>query len=231
MPPGLAERRILEWRSSFDSSFAAAYHPWLRVARPDDGRDALVALPPSAAAAGIVARRELVFGIPHGPWSELVAAAVALAEPLPGDRHDRLHQRAINGFVRERDGIRLAAGRTLSSDPGVRQLTVRRLLMFLVRTLEREMQWVVFEPNGPALWSEIRHYLEALLRRLFLAGAFRGAREEEAFFVRCGPAENPPRQVDAGQLVALVGVAPAEPLEFLVIRLERGGDGSLTVEA
>lgn len=231
VPPGLAERRILAWRSRFDSSYAAAYHPWLRVARPDDDRDALISLPPSAAAAGIVARQELAFGVQHGPFNVLAAAAVALAEPIAGDRHDRLHQQAINVFLRERDGIRLSAGRTLSSDGSLRQLSVRRLLMLLARSLERELQWVVFEPNGPALWSEIRHSAGAFLRRLFLAGAFRGAREEEAFFVRCGAEENPQRAVDAGQLVALIGVAPAEPLEFLVIRLTRGGDGSLTVEA
>lgn len=231
VPPGLSERRILDWRSRFDSSYAAAYHPWLRVARPDDGRDVLIPLPPSAAAAGIVARQELAFGVPHGPFNMLAEAAVALAEPIAGDRHDRLHQQAVNVFQRERDGIRLSAGRTLSSDPSLRQLSVRRLLMLLARSLEREMQWVVFEPNGPALWREIRHFAGAFLRRLFVAGAFRGAREEEAFFVRCGEEENPQRGLDAGRLVALIGVAPAEPLEFLVLRLTRGGDGSLTVEA
>jgi hypothetical protein len=230
VPPGLSERRVLEWRSRFDSSWGGAYYPWLKVARPDDGRDALILLPPSAAAAGILARRELDFGVPHGPFGTIAAEVVALAEPVPGSRHDLLHQSAINVFQQERDGIRLTAGRTLSSEAAYRQLSVRRLMMLLVRAIERECQWLVFEPNGPALWSEIRHYLGAFLRRLFRAGAFRGAREEEAFFVACGPEQNPPRILDAGQLVVLIGVAPAEPLEFLVIRLLRGGDGSLSVE-
>ncbi len=35
VPPGLRPRQVLRWRARFDSSWAAAYHPWLRVpARP-----------------------------------------------------------------------------------------------------------------------------------------------------------------------------------------------------
>jgi len=231
VPPGLSERRILEWRSRFDFSYGAAYYPWLKVARPDDGRDALILLPPSAVAAGILARQELAFGVPHGPFNVLAEEVVALAEPVAAGRHDLFHQSSINVFLQEQGGIRLTAGRTLSGQAAYRQLSVRRLMMLLVRALERETQWLVFEPNGPALWSEIRHFLNVFLRRLFRAGAFRGASEEEAFFVACGPEQNPQRGIDAGQVVALVGVAPAEPLEFLVIRLARGGDGSLSVEA
>ena len=31
VPPGLSQRRILGWRARFNSSYAAAYHPWLVV--------------------------------------------------------------------------------------------------------------------------------------------------------------------------------------------------------
>ena len=235
VPPGLSERRILEWRARFDFSYGAAYYPWLKVQQPDDGsgrrRESLILLPPAAVAAGILARQELTFGVPHGPFGVFAAAVVALAEKVPPGRHNLLHPSAINVFQQERDGIRLTAGRTLASEAAYRQLSVRRLMMLLVRALERESQWLVFEPNTPALQNEVRHFLSAFLRRLYRAGAFRGGREEEAFFVACGPEQNPPRSTDAGLLVAEIGVAPAEPLEFLVIRLIRGGDGNLTVEA
>jgi phage tail sheath protein FI len=36
--------------------------------------------------------------------------------------------------------------------------------------------------------------------------------------------------MDAGQLIVEIGVAPAEPLEFIVLRLARDGDGTLTLE-
>src|SRR5436309_1999559 len=55
VPPGLSQRQVLEWRAQFDSGFAAAYHPWLRVAPLGDRRRDLVDLNPSATAAGIIA--------------------------------------------------------------------------------------------------------------------------------------------------------------------------------
>ena len=58
VPLGLPYRRVLQWRTGFDSPYAAAYHPWLDVAAPNDARDALVRVSPSAFAAGIVADRE-----------------------------------------------------------------------------------------------------------------------------------------------------------------------------
>src|SRR5262249_26517731 len=67
VPPGLSQRQILTWRGRFDSSYAACYHPWLRVSRRDDLRDVLVRVPPSAVAAGIIARSEAVSGVPQGP--------------------------------------------------------------------------------------------------------------------------------------------------------------------
>lgn len=231
VPPGLAPSRIRTWRSKFRSSWAAAYHPWLRVSRPDDGRDSLILLPPSAVAAGAIARRELVSGVPYGPWGEVARGVLAVAQPVPPVLHAELHPSGINVLQPERDGVVLWGGRTLSRDAQWRQLSVRRLAMLLKRTLERETQWLVFEPNGPALWAEIRGLLRVFLRRLYLQGAFAGATEEQAFFVRCDSTTTPPRLYDQGQVVVEVGFAPSEPLEFIVLRLVRGGDGTLTVEA
>ncbi len=227
VPPGLKPRQILEWRGTFSSAWAAAYHPWLRVARRDDLRDALIRVPPSAIAAGIIARRELKLGVPAGPANELAAQVVDVAEAVSPVQHDLLHPEGINVFLRERDGVRLSAARTLSRDSAWRQLSVRRLITMICRTLEREMQWAVFEPNGRQLRGELRLLLRTFLRRLFVQGAFRGSTESEAFFVTCDETNNPSRAIDAGQVLAEIGVAPAEPLEFIVIQLSTGSDGTL----
>ncbi|HEX3131873.1 MAG TPA: phage tail sheath C-terminal domain-containing protein, partial [Thermoanaerobaculia bacterium] len=230
VPPGLSQRQILRWRSRFATSWAAAYHPWLRVSRADDRRDALIRVNPSAVAAGLIARQELLFGVPHGPANALAAGVVDVDERVSPARHDELHPAGVNVWLRERDGVRLTAARTLARDARYRQLSVRRLMLMLRRALEQQTQWMVFEPNGPALRGEVRNLLRLFLRQLFRAGAFRGATEAEAFFVRCDEELNPPRVVDRGELIAEVGVAPAEPMEFLVVRLARGADWTVTVE-
>ncbi len=230
VPPGLSQRRILNWRTAFDSSYAACYHPWLQVSRRDDSRDQLVQVPPSAAAAGIIASTAIQFGVPTGPANVLAAQVVNVADVVSPQRHDALHPRGVNVYLRERDGVRLTAARTLSLDPQYRQLSVRRLVILIRRTLEQETQWVVFEPNNAALQLEVRLLLESFLRGLFRQGAFRGVTESDSFFVRCDESLNPSFVMDAGRLIAEIGIAPTEPIEFILLRLSREGDGTLSVQ-
>ena len=230
VPPGLDQRRIVTWRASFSSAYAAAYHPWLDVARPADLRNATVRLNPSAYGAGMIAQREWLFGVPFGPFNEIAVGAVDVADDVSPARHDELHPLGVNVFLRVRDGIGLTAARTLSLDPSYRQLSVRRLMTMLTRTLSQELQWVVFEPNNESLQADLRHLLGSYLSRLYRANAFTGATEDEAFFVHCDSTLNTQAVLDAGQLIAEIGVAPAEPLEFIVVQLTHDGDGTLVVE-
>jgi hypothetical protein len=231
VPLGLPHRRVLQWRNLFDSPYAAAYHPWLDVATPDDARDALIRLNPATFAAGIIAEREARLGVQHGPSNQLALGAVRAGAPVTAEQHDELHNAGINVFRPERDGIRLTAARTLSRHPELRQLSVARLMTVLRLSLEREMDWVVFEPNGDQLWGEVRRMVHAFLTRLYQAGAFTGATTKEAFFVRCDRTTMSRNDLDAGRLLCLVGVAPAEPVEYLILELARERDSSVRVEA
>ena len=230
VPPRLGQREILRWRAEFDSAFAAAFHPWPRVARSDDSRGGGVLVNPSAVAAGIVARREIADGVQTGPANVLAVRVVDVEDRVSASRHDELHPAGVNVFIREADGVRLTAARTLARDVSYRQLSVRRLVSMLERALVDQLAWVTFEPNNPTLWAHVEQTIEAYLRELYLDNAFAGETEEEAFFVRCDETLNAPEVLDAGQLRAEIGVAPAEPLEFIVLHVARDGDGTLIVE-
>ena len=229
-PPGLSQRKLLYWRGKFGSAYCAGYYPWVNMAPPDDPRDRLIAVNPSAVAAGIVAQRENQFGVAFGPANAIATGAVSVDDRVSASRHDELHQHAINVYLPERDGILLTAARTLALDQTWRQLSVRRLVTMIRRTLDRQMQWAVFEPNNRVLRTQITRMLEAYLRQLYLANAFTGATEGQAFFVKCDDELNPPAVADQGQLLAQVGIAPAEPLEFIVLNIARSADSTLTVQ-
>jgi hypothetical protein len=231
VPLGLTHGRMLAWRDAFDSPYVAAYHPWLDIASVEDRRDGLVRLNPSAFAAGVVAERELRLGVQYGPANEIAVGAVRPAELVPTDRHDELHVNGVNVFRAERDGIRLWGARTLSRDPLLRQLSVARLMTVLRLTLEREMQWAVFEPSNQELWGEVRRMVTALLTRLHEGGAFAGATTSEAFFVRCDRSTMTRNDLDAGRLVCLVGVAPTEPLEYIVVEIALAATEGISVDA
>jgi hypothetical protein len=230
VPPRLTPARILRWRTHFRSAYVAAYHPWLLVAPEDDGRDGRVSLCPSAVAAGVIARQERDHGVPHGPAGVIAVGVVDVLEQVGPDVHARLHAAGVNVYQRERAGVRLTAARTLADDPAYRQLSVRRLISLLRRTVLLQTQWAVFEPNTPQLRRDLASALRAWLRQLHRAGALRGLAETDAFFVRCDDALNTRADGDAGRLLVEIGVAPAEPLEFIVLRLVRNGDGELRVE-
>lgn len=232
VPPDLSQSRIEYWRAQFDTSWLAGYHPWLVPTRrafdpPDSAHARNRRIPPSAVAAGIVVRKEIERGIQFGPANEVARQILHIAESQPAGRADALHTINVNCFVREPQGIVLIGARTLSRERDWRQLSVRRLILMLRRTLLAQMQWTVFEPNGPVLWSDIRRAIESLLRQLFRAGAFAGRTEAESFFVRL---DTDRRRLDRGELLVEVGVAPAEPLEFILVRLRRDGDGTLNFE-
>ena len=48
--------------------------------------------------------------------------------------------------------------------------------------------------------------------------------------MRCDDVLNPRAVVEAGKLVVQVGIAPVEPLEFIVLRISRDGDSTVRVE-
>ena len=234
VPPGLPLGEIVRWRAHFDSSYAAAYHPWLGVPQvePTSGSAGpAVALPPSAFAAGVIAARELGFTVAWGPANEIAVGAVGATDSITDSEHDRLHLLGINVFRQERDGFRLTAARTLSSDPDYLQLSVRRLMTIIALTLDRQAQWLVFEPNTADLRARLTHTVTEFLRGLFVTGAFAGNTEADSFFVQCDDQLNPPQSQELGQLIAEVGVAPASPLEYLVLRITQDADGTISVEA
>ena len=229
VPAGLPVRAITDWRTRFDTSYASAYHPWLGVPRGGAAGGGSVAVPPSSFAAGIIARRERHFGLTWGPANEIAQGAVLSSDVITDTLHDQLHLLNINVYRAERDGFRLSAARTLSSDPEYRQLSVRRLMTMLALTLERQTQWLVFEPNTTALRARLTHTVVQFLRGLHERGSFAGGSEEESFFVACDDALNPPQSQAQGRLIAEVGVAPAAPLEYLVLRISQDVDGTVSV--
>ena len=98
-------------------------------------------------------------------------------------------------------------------------------------SVEKSMQWTVFETNDANLRRTLAHSLTVLLEQLWRSGALKGASAKQAFYVKCDDTNNPQSQVDLGRLVCEVGVAIAAPMEFLTFQVQRLPDGTGVVEA
>jgi phage tail sheath protein FI len=143
------------------------------------------------------------------------------------DEQGLLNSSGVNGIrAFAREGIRVWGARTLADDPEWRYLSVRRLFNMVEESIEEGTNWIAFEPNDRTLWKHVRRDVGAFLTRLWRDGALMGATPEEAFYVKCDEETNPPDVVDAGELVAQIGLAPVKPAEFIVFEISQSTAGA-----
>jgi len=98
---------------------------------------------------------------------------------------------------------------------------VRRLMNFLRESIDEGTQFVVFEPNNPALWQKIIRTVGAFLTNVWRDGALFGNTPEDAFYVKCDESTNPPEVRELGQVVTEIGVAIVKPAEFVIFRISQ----------
>ncbi len=107
----------------------------------------------------------------------------------------------------------------MSSDPEWKYVNVRRHLIYLEQSIDRGTRWVVFEPNDERLWGRVKRSIEAFLTQVWRNGALQGSKSSDAFFVHCDRTTMTRTDIDNGQLVCLIGVAPVKPAEFIIFRI------------
>ena len=115
---------------------------------------------------------------------------------------------------------------TTTSDP---------LKALLETWCDHELQWVFFEANAPPLWTQLGRHLCGYLATLWLTGALRGDKPEEAFSVRCDQSTMTPEDIAAGHLICVVGLAAVKPAMFgryrIKIQLKTPGTSPRNVSA
>jgi phage tail sheath protein FI len=214
--------------NAINSKYGALYTPWISVFDPRNG--GRIEIPPSGAVAGIYARTDGTRGV-HKVAAGITDGKLRTALDVVKDFTDadqaKLNPKGIN-VIRKKKGIGNVAwgARTVSSDPEWRYLNVRRLFIFLEKSIENATKWVVFEPNDKALWKSITRNITAFLRIQWRAGALVGSTEEEAFYVKCDEETNPPESIDLGRVITEIGVAPSKPAEFVIFRIAQWQGGS-----
>ncbi len=224
-PAGLLISEAQDVRSRIDSTRAALYYPWVVVANPaarpgDDRIPKEIALPPSGFVTGIYARTDIQRGVWKAPANEVVLGTLRFERDITHGEQEVLNPQGVNclRFFYGR-GNRVWGARTATSDPEWKYVNVRRYFNYLEHSIDRSTQWAVFEPNGEALWANIRETVSAFLYNEWRSGALLGSKPEESFFVRCDRSTMTQNDLDNGRLICLIGVAPLKPAEFVIFRI------------
>jgi Bacteriophage tail sheath protein len=223
-PPNLELSAVQTLKGKIDSTYAALYYPWITIGNPGAATDPLqpsqIDVPPSGAVCGIYARTDVNRGVWKAPANETVTGAIALQRDIRFGEQEILNPLGINCIrALPNRGIRVWGARTISSDPEWKYVNVRRYFLYLEASIDRGTQWAVFEPNGEALWANIRSTVSDFLYNEWVSGALLGTKPDEAFFVRCDRSTMTQNDLDNGRLICLVGVAALKPAEFVIFRI------------
>lgn len=205
-------------RARLDSKYAAFYYPWIRVLDPVTQKE--IHLPPSGFVSGIYARNDVERAVYKAPANEVVRLAIGFEKTLNKAQQEVLNPEGVNCFrFFEGRGFRLWGARTTSSDPEWKYVNLRRYFAYLERSIDRGTQWAVFEPNGEALWANVRQTIQDFLYNEWVSGALLGEKPEKAYFVRCDRSTMTQNDLDNGRLICQIGVAVVKPAEFVIFRI------------
>jgi phage tail sheath protein FI len=181
-------------------------------------------VPPSGHMLGIFARVDNERGVHKAPANEVVRGITGLRRYFTKGEQDILNPypqniNVVRDFRATSRGIRVWGARCITSDNDHKYVNVRRLLIFLEDSIDRGLQWVVFEPNADELWARVRRAVSNFLTTVWRNGALEGTTPEQGFFVRCDRTTMTRDDIDNGRLICVIGVAPVKPAEFVIIRI------------
>jgi phage tail sheath protein FI len=107
-----------------------------------------------------------------------------------------------------------------------RYINVRRLFIFVEKSIQVVIRWAVFEPNDASLWKKLDRTIREFLTRVWLSGALFGKTAAQAFYIKIDDELNPPDQQALGIVTIEIGIAPVRPAEFVVVRIAMWDGGS-----
>lgn len=180
-----------------------------------------VCLNASPAVAGVYCQVDRTKGVWSSPAGVLLNQVTRLHNPGNASLQLGLTAQRINPLKHfPDDGVRVWGARTAVDPAGSPWLNIAASRLFdnAARDMKAALRFAVFRPNNELTWSAVRNALHSYLEQLWRAGALRGAIASEAFYVQVGEGVSmTAAQVQEGELIVRVGMAPLRALEFIEV--------------
>jgi len=206
--------QIVNQASSFNSSYAATYWPWLQSVDSETGRT--VWSPASVFIPGVYAFTDASSdpwfapaGLTRGGLGQVVRAE----RKLTAGNRDSLYEANVNPIATfPQQGVVVFGQKTLQKQASaLDRVNVRRLLIALKGFISQVADNLVFEQNTIAtrnnFLSQVNPYLESVQQRQGLY----------AFKVVMDDTNNTPDVVDRNELVGQIYVQPTRTAEFIIL--------------
>jgi hypothetical protein len=206
--------QVTSQASTYDSSYGAAYWPWLQTIDPDLGSQ--VWIPSSAMIPGVYAfndRSGEAWFAPAGLSRGGLSTVIRAERNLTNGNRDTLYQSNVNPIATfPNTGVVVFGQKTLQKKASaLDRINVRRLLIALKNYISQIADNLVFEQNTTAtrnnFLSQVNPYLESVQQRQGLY----------AFKVVMDESNNTPDVIDRNQLIGQIYLQPTKTAEFIYL--------------
>jgi phage tail sheath protein FI len=209
-----ASSAVTSQANGIDSSYAAAYWPWVQTLDP--ATEKYVWVPASTMIGGVYAFNDSVAepwfapaGINRGGLSTVTRAEIKLPQAV----RDSLYQGKVNPIATfPGQGVVVYGQKTLqTAASALDRVNVRRLMIALKRFIGQVANGIVFQQNTAAtrnsFLAQVNPYLESVQQRQGLY-AFKVIMDENI---------NNPAVVDRNELVGQIYLQPTKTAEFVYL--------------
>lgn len=201
----------------------AAWWPRLETSYEDEA-SAPVVLSPLPAVAAAIQRSARDNGVWKAPANILLAKTRSPTRSILTSQallnNNGVSCNLIRSFVGK--GVCLWGCRTLLNEENTawRYIQTRLLVSSVEHYLCKLARAYLFEPNTPPTWMKLKGQVWTWLRQQWLAGAFFGTVEDEAFSLSIGLDESMTKDdIRQGKMILQVRLALLAPAEFIAVSL------------
>tara|TARA_Y100000593_G_scaffold83584_1_gene157670 strand:- start:389 stop:2095 length:1707 start_codon:yes stop_codon:yes gene_type:complete len=200
--------------STFDTSYAGTYYPWVEIA--DSATGQLVMVPPSVGMTGVYAFNDKVghpWNAPAGLNRGKIDGAMSAFRKLSLDNRDELYEKKVNPIASfPGHGVVAWGQKTLQKkSSALDRINVRRLLIRVKKFIASSSKFLVFEQNNAALRRRFLNIVTPFLEQVQSNAGL------TSFRVVMDESNNPPDLVDRNILYGQVFLQPAKTAEFIVL--------------
>jgi len=218
-----AKAQLIAFKSGVLPEVTCVY--WPRVRTPIGASQAYV--DPSGTMAGVIASTIARLGVWNAAagLSAPLVGVTGLEYPMSDADNGVINPRGINALRAKSTGNVSWGARTLAGDDAFSNrdfayIPVRMTTDFIENSLSAALQEFTFKPNNRVTWANIEMMCRGFMHGLYEKKAFRGAKVEDAYNVRCDETTTSVTDIALGILNVWVFFAPLFPAEFIRLHVQ-----------
>lgn len=216
---GMTSANVITLMANIDSDRVVMAYPWVKVFNPfaANGRGREETHAPAMHYAGIMSAQS-----PHeSPSQQTINGILGFERKLSrAEVYDLIVARVMVASSVYGQGFIIRNGNNTSSNGGKNQVSRRRMVNYIAKSLEQGLRPYTSKPHTAELRQNVKTTIEGFLANEFAQGRIGTAGGTKPYGVKCDNDNNPTPVVQANQLIVDVQVSLLAPADMIIVRLD-----------